>query len=301
MKKTIIAIAILSLTGTASATWGGDDITNNYDNRSYNTTNNKGGQGGKGGSANAGAAAGAVAGAAAGANASNTNLIGVGVGVKSTNRNNNSNANFNSLGVSNRNANVGINGQSQTLRNKNDLSNRNSNSQGQSLYNANSAIGVGGTAKQGQLQGQGQDQGQSQTATTGDQANSQSTSISYTEAKQDYSNTYEDYTPSAAGYAADPTATCIVTYGGGIGVPGFSGSVSGYAVDEVCQRLELVRSARGDQSAAVRQKASLIIEMMLDEELAEMDEDEEFQAAESGAYGKAEQPSKDNAWAMLDI
>jgi hypothetical protein len=48
-------------------------------------------------------------------------------------------------------------------------------------------------------------------------------------------------TPNASAWAAAPSATCIVTGGAGVAIPGFGGSVSGGQVDEGCTARENAR------------------------------------------------------------
>lgn len=61
-------------------------------------------------------------------------------------------------------------------------------------------------------------------------------------------------TPDAIGYAAMPSATCVVTSGVGVAIPGFGGSVSTGVVDQSCVIRENARAlaAMGMKHAAIR-------------------------------------------------
>lgn len=122
---------------------------------------------------------------------------------------------------------------------------------------ANGGTGYGGSANARQdqsqtaVQSQNASQGQSQSSTQG---NTQSSSVGV------YNNTYNPddvrirNTPDAVGYAAMPSATCIVTGGAGIAMPGFGGSVSGGTIDKACVSRENARilAYLGQEEAALR-------------------------------------------------
>lgn len=252
MNRSIIALAITAiLIAPASATWGGNND--------------------KGGNADANAQATAYA-AGGSANVHNAN--------RNSNRNSNANLNHNANRNTNRNTNSNLNHQGQ--------------GQGQ---------------LQGQLQGQGQDQSQSAMANSNqtqslsnvndlsnsnsngqsqssDQANSQSLNSVYNEAKQDYSDTYEDYTPSAAAYAAPPSARCVITGGVGFGVPGISGSATGGVIDYICQALEVARAASLDPDAKVRARGSYLRNLLTEKQIIDLENDPAFQEAVARVEGK---------------
>jgi len=119
----------------------------------------------------------------------------------------------------------------------------------------NNVRAFGGNAHQGQLQGQVQGQ-------LSKQANSQK--MQYNEAKQDYSNMYEDY--AAPGYAPSINATvpCAIPVTGGLTLPGVGGLSGGSAyVDEECEVREAVRLGLSSNDAATQDLANQLLRAKL--------------------------------------
>lgn len=102
------------------------------------------------------------------------------------------------------------------------------------------------TAIQGQLQGQAQGQ-----------------SVTYNEAKQDYSNTYEEYATAAYAPSINATVPCAIPVTGGLQLPGVGGLSGGSAyVDEGCELRETVRlGLTGD--AQSRDMANAVLQQQL--------------------------------------
>jgi len=110
-------------------------------------------------------------------------------------------------------------------------------------------------------QGQGQIQGQGQ-------------SMTYNESKQDYSNTYEDYTPSVAAPSMGVSAPCYVPVSVGVGIPGVVASGGTAYEDEACTRRELIRIGLQSGEANAMGKAAALLNRELDAALAENEESE---------------------------
>ncbi len=122
-----------------------------------------------------------------------------------------------------------------------------------------------------------------------------SSSLTYNEARQDYSDTYEDYTPNAYAPSVNTTVPCLVPITAGVGIPGVAVSGGSGVIDQGCEDREIIRLglASGDTKTQRLANTALRVQLgdlLVRQEQARLESDlkEEKQhedAATASAYG----------------
>lgn len=130
-------------------------------------------------------------------------------------------------------------------------------------------IGVGGAG--------GSSSSSSSAAAVSGSSSGAAANLNYIEAQQDYSDTYEDYTPSAYAPSINSTTPCLVAVTGGVGVPGLSVSGGSGVIDQGCEDREVIRLGLASSSKRTQDLANRLLQARLTDVLVR-DEQEALEA-----------------------